>query len=308
MNNPLVQAGRVSASCDGVMAQHPALPGPKRSRDRIATAVLAIPSVAVLGLAGVMLSTLISRSDTVLFGLQGWAALVEFLTAAPLHGGREGGIGSILAATFWVLGIALAACVPVGLPVAIGLAEWFSQNSVVGRVVSFALDVIAALPSIVVGMFGLTFFCEVLGLGWSVLSGGLTVATMVLPLFVRVAQEGIAAVPRDLRLAGAALGLPPARIILNIVLPAAAPTIGGGLLLASGRVLAESAALMFTAGGSIRMPDQLLDPGRVLALHIFQLVMEVPGGEPRACASALVLVVVISITAWVARTLPRRWA
>lgn len=296
---------------------------PSVRRDHIASAVLAVPSIGVAALMGTVVVTLIARTDPIIFGQQGIYGLWEYLIAAPTRGGREGGIGPILVATGWVLAIAVAACIPIGLPVAIGLAEWFRPGGTVasggeglaqgvsrilGRVASLALDVIAALPSIVVGMFGLMFFCEWLGMGWSVLAGGLTVATMVLPLFVRVAQGAIAAVPQDFRLAGAALGLPPGRVVLNIILPAAAPGIEAGLLLSTGRVLAESAALMFTAGGSIRMPNEVSDPGRVLALHIFQLVMEVPGGEARACASALVLVGVIAATGWAARVLPARLA
>lgn len=277
-------------------------------RDRLAEWITALPS-ALVGLGSFLtLFILFSRADPVIWGAEGAGNLWRFLSSVSEHGGREGGIGPMIVATLAVLALALALAVPVGVLVAIALAEWVPGNSAVGRAASIALDMTAALPSVVVGLFGLTFFCEILGLGWSLLSGGLTLATMILPLFVRVAQAGLLAVPARFRLAGAALGLPPGVVILRIVVPAAIPALAAGLLLAAGRVLAESAALLFTAGGSAKMPGSVFDSGRVLALHIFHLIMEVPGGEGRACATAIVLVGISALSGVAARRLPAWFA
>lgn len=225
----------------------------------------------------------------------------------PADAGRAGGIGAYVGATAWVLAIGLAVAVPVGLLAAIGLAE--VRGGRPERVVRASLDVLSAVPSVVFGLFGLALFCEALGLGWSVAAGGLTMACMILPLFVRVAEAGLRSVPDDLRVAGAALGLPRWAVIGWLVLPKAAPALGAGLLLATGRILAESAALMFTAGSAVRSPSSPLDPGRVLAYHVYQMAVEVPGGLPRAAATGLVLLAIASAAGTAARFAPRLvWA
>jgi len=265
-----------------------------RGRDRVAAVLLAVApllAIAVLaGLAAVLVGRGLGEIDP------------AFLVESPRDAGRAGGIGPFLVATGLVVGVALAAAAPVGLAAAVYLAEFAPRAD--GRWIGGALDALAAVPSVLFGLFGLAFFCEALGLGWSVLSGGLTVALMILPLFVRLAEEGLRAVPDELRVAGAALGLPRVTVVGRILLPEAAPSIGAGLLLATGRVLAESAALLFTAGAAVRAPDGLLDPGRVLAVHVYLLATEVPGGDARASASALVLLGVVVLSGWLARAAP----
>ena len=214
----------------------------------------------------------------------------------------------MLVSTAGVLGVALGVAVPPSLATAVWLSEYAGRGA---RPVRGALDVLATVPSIVYGLFGLAVFCEGLGLGWSLWSGGLTVALMIVPLFVRLAEEALAAVPDDWRRAGAALGLERWRILGRILLPAAAPALGAALVLSVGRVLAESAALMFTAGSSLRTPAGLSAPGRVLALHVYTLAVDVPGGQPRAAAAAVVLLGVVAASTVVARSAPRwlaRWS
>jgi phosphate transport system permease protein len=263
-------------------------------RDRVAAVVLALGPLSALAVGLGLGLDLAWRGA----GNLGPA----FLLTGPADAGRAGGIGPFLVSTGWVLLLALLFAVPVGLLAALWLSEGRGAPEV--RWVRAALDVLSAIPSVIFGLFGLSLFCEALGLGWSVLAGGLTVAGMILPLFVRLAEEGLRAVPDELRLAGAALGLPRWAILLRLVLPHAAPTLGAGLLLSTGRVLAESAALMFTAGSSIRTPDSPLDPGRVLAYHVYQMAIEVPGGQPRACASALVLLAAVLASGLLARAAP----
>lgn len=147
--------------------------------------------------------------------------------------------------------------------------------------------------SMVFGLFGNVFFAEVLGLGLSILSGGLTLACMVLPILIRATQQGLRSVPNEYRQAAAALGISRLAVLWRVLLAAAMPGIAAGLLLGIGRAIAETAALIFTSGYVTRMPDSLFDSGRALSVHIYDLALNVPGGEANAYATALVLVIFI---------------
>jgi phosphate transport system permease protein len=226
--------------------------------------------------------------------LHGWHSVTwTFLTAEPTHSGRGGGIFPILVSTALLLAVAMVVAVPSGLAAAILLSEATRQHTSLSRAVSVSLDVLAGVPSIVYGLFGNAFFSIFLGMGFSILSGGLTLACMVLPIFVRTAEAGFVAVPDDWRRGAEALGFSKWTTLLHIQLPAAAPSIAVGLVLGTGRALAETAALIFTSGYVDRMPSSLLDSARALSVHIYDLSMNVPGAERSAYASALVLIVLL---------------
>lgn len=214
----------------------------------------------------------------------------EFLTESPRDAGRAGGIASILVSTLLILLVAVLTAVPIAWTTAILLAEFVAVDSAFGKAVRFSLHVLAGVPSIVFGLFGNAFFSVYLGLGFSILSGGLTLACMLLPILASTAEAGLRTVPNAYRMSASALGLTRTAALVHLILPAAAPVLAAGLLLGIGRALAETAALLFTSGYVDRMPDSLLDSGRALALHIFDLSMNVPGGDMPAYASALVLV------------------
>jgi phosphate transport system permease protein len=232
-----------------------------------------------------------------------WAFLVEL----PIDAGRSGGIRPILISTLLILGVCLAVSVPIGLATALFLAEFQRGHRGFGPLVRYSLDTLAGVPSIVFGLFGNAFFSITLGLGFSIFAGGLTLACMVLPLLIRSMETALRAVPAEHRLAAAALGLPQRVSLLHIVLPAAAPGLAVGLILGIGRALAETAALLFTSGYVDRLPGSLLDSGRALSVHIFDLAMNVPGGASQAAATALVLVALVLLingfTGWAAQ----RW-
>ncbi|MBI1390622.1 MAG: phosphate ABC transporter permease PstA [bacterium] len=229
----------------------------------------------------------------------------RFLIEPVQRSGRAGGIGPLIVSTGLILLVCLAASVPIGLLSAILLAEFSAQGNRFVAWVRRALDVLAGVPSIVFGLFGNALFCIYLGMGFSILSGGLTLACMVLPLFIRSAEEGFRSVPGEYRLAGFALGMSRARLLFRIQLPEAAPGLAVGLILSVGRALAETAALIFTSGYVTRMPSSLADSGRSLSVHIYDLAMNVPGGGPNAYKTALVLVVLLVfinfVTTWIAK-------
>lgn len=215
---------------------------------------------------------------------------IRFLTAPPEDAGRAGGIGPILVSTGLILAVAMTVSVAVGGPAALLLAEYSDAETRFGRWVRRSLDVLAGMPSIVFGLFGNALFCKLLGLHFSLLAGGLTLACMVLPLLIRLTEEGLRAVPQGYRQAAAALALSRTTTLFRILLPAALPGLAVGLVLGTGRALAETAALIFTSGYVDRMPESLFDSGRSLSIHIYDLSMNVSGGDGNACASALVLI------------------
>jgi phosphate transport system permease protein len=230
-----------------------------------------------------------------------------FLVEAPRSAGRAGGIGPILASTAWILAVSLAAALPLGLGTAVFLAELSAAESRFVGWVRRSLDVLAGVPSIVFGLFGNALFCVALGLGFSILSGGLTLACMVLPILVRSTEEGFRAVPREVRLAAAALAMSRSRTLFQVLLPAAAPGLVVGVVLGFGRAIAETAALIFTSGYVDRMPTSVHDSGRALSIHIYDLAINVPGGEGNAHATALVLVAILLCTNSAASFLGERW-
>ncbi len=234
----------------------------------------------------------------------------NFLTLNPSRSGRGGGILPIIVSTLLILGVTLVAVVPFGLATAVLLSELSRKTNGLGRAIGLSLDVLAGVPSIVFGLFGSAFFCVYLGLGFSIYAGGLTLACMALPLFVRAAQEGISSVPQAWRAGAFALGMSEPAVLLKIELPCAGRAIALGLVLATGRALAETAALVFTSGYVDRMPQSLSDSGRALSVHIFDLSMNVAGADHNVYASVLVLIVLIgainTASYWLTEKLLRR--
>lgn len=214
----------------------------------------------------------------------------DFLSAAPRDAGRAGGIAPILVSTLLLLFVTLLTSVPLGLGTAILLSEFAGRKQGwFPRLVRRSLDVLAGVPSIVFGLFGNAFFCIYLGMGFSILSGGLTLACMVLPILIRSAEESLRAVPDDYRQAAAALGVSRSAALAQIIVPAAIPGLLVGLVLGIGRALAETAALIFTSGYVDRFPESVFDSGRSLSIHIYDLAMNVPGGSATAYGTTLVL-------------------
>jgi phosphate transport system permease protein len=226
---------------------------------------------------------------------------LSFLCTAPEQAGRSGGIGPIIVSTLWVLLICLAIAVPLGLGTALFLVEQLRPDSRANLALQWALDGLGAVPSVVFGLFGHRVFVVELGWGYSLLAGGYTLACMVLPLFIRGCEQALRDCPHSYRQAAASLAISRVGYLRRILLPFAAPGIAAALVLSAGRALAETAVLLFTAGYVMRWPESVFDSGRTLAVHIYDLAMNVSGGNPSSAATALVLLglaLIIQLLAW----------
>lgn len=231
----------------------------------------------------------------------------EFLTAEVSDAGRSGGIGPVLVSSVLILVCCLGLAIPLGTGCALWLAEYARRGSIPARLVTGGVDLLASVPSIVFGLFGMVFFGQTLRMGFSILAGGLTLACMILPMLVRTTLSALEALPADLRPAAAGLGMTRSTTIAKVLLPAALPGIVIGVTLGIGRALSETAALIFTSGYSTRWPDALSDSGRALSVHIYDLALNVANGGPMASSSALVLLALILVVNAAAVTLSERW-
>lgn len=231
----------------------------------------------------------------------------SFLVSDTQNAGRAGGIAPVLVSTVLILLVTLLAALPLGLATAFWLAEFSGENSRWAERLRLMLDVLAGVPSIVFGLFGYAFFGLFLGLGFSILSGGLTLACMILPVFIRTCEMGLRQTDPALRLGAVALGMSKTSALLHVLLPAAMPAVTAGLVLGIGRATAETAALIFTSGYVDRMPGSLFDSGRALSVHIYELSMNVTGGDAMANASAIVLLIVVIVFNMLAYALTEQW-
>lgn len=219
------------------------------------------------------------------------AVSLEFLTQAPRRLGSEGGIFPTIVSTLYVTAVAMAMAVPVSLGTAIYLREYM-RPSPAERLIRFSLQVLAGIPSIVFGLFGFTFFVIKLRMGFSVVAGGLTLAIMVLPTLIRAFEEAIATVPREYREASLALGADRWQTVRRIVLPTANPGLLTGMVLAIGRAVGESAAVILTAGSAMRMPVFPTDQARTMTVHLYILATE-GLSDVHAYGTAAVLIVMV---------------
>jgi phosphate transport system permease protein len=255
-------------------------------REKVATLFFWLTALAVIGMLMLIVSDLF---------VKGFALLsIDYLIQPPRQAGLSGGISSILVGTILLVIVALAIAFPTSLGTAVLLNQFSQEHHRFAIFIRRSLDVLAGVPSIVFGLFGFKFFSEVLGLGWSILSGSLTLACMILPLTILGAEQGLGSASSRYGKCCAALGVSHWGALWNVLLPSATPSILAGLLLGLGRCFAETAAVMFTAGATTRMPASIFDSSRSLAYHIYIMSIEVPGGTSRAYAAALILVSLIA--------------
>jgi len=215
----------------------------------------------------------------------------EFLLSAPKDLGRTGGIFVTIVGSVLLPLIAVAIALPLGVGTAVYLSE-YTRETQFTRALRFGTDCLAGIPSIIFGLFGFIFFVMMLKMGWCLLSGGLTLAIMVLPTIIRTSEEAIRAVPNAYREVSFSLGATRWETVLKVVLPNALPGIVTGVMLAIGRSIGETAAVIFTAGSSLRMPSSMFDSVRTMSVHFYILATEGISDE-KAYATAAVLILAV---------------
>lgn len=196
--------------------------------------------------------------------------------------------------TIIVVALTLVIAVPVGIAAAIYLVEYAKRGSKLVKVIRVTTETLAGIPSIVFGLFGFLSFVIAFKWGYSMLAGILTLAMMVLPTIIRTTEESLIAVPDLFREGSYGLGAGKLRTIFLIVLPSAVPGILSDVILAIGRIVGESAALIFTAGSMAAVPDSLFASTRTLAVHMYCLLSEGLYIN-QAYATAVILLLIILI-------------
>jgi len=216
----------------------------------------------------------------------------EFLSGFPRDMGREGGILPTIAASLYLTVLSIILAAPVGIGSAIYLTEYTKRGQAT-RLIRFFTETLAGIPSIIFGLFGFAFLVTFCKLRFSLLSGALTLALMLLPTVIRTAEEAIGAVPQSYREGSLALGASKWVTTVKVTLPAALPGIITGIVLGTGRAIGETAAVWLTVGGSLAgIPWSPLEPARPMTLHLYTLAME-GLSLPRAYATASVLIICI---------------
>ena len=199
--------------------------------------------------------------------------------------------------TLLITFLTLLFAVPIGICSAVYLAEYAKRGSRLVAIIRITTETLAGIPSIVYGLFGFLAFVIALGWGYSLIAGALTLAIMVLPTIIRTTEEALIAVPDIYREGSFGLGAGKLRTVFKIIIPAAMPGILTGVILATGRIVGETAALIFTAGTVAAVPNSIFSSARTLAVHMYCLLSEGLYTDQAYATAVVLLVIVIGINA-----------
>ena len=260
-----------------------------RISDYIITALIyAAASLSILLLAGIVCYTFVKGVSSI-----SW----QFLTTVRSTIKGTFGIAGNLLNTLYIVIITLLIATPVGVGSAIYLNEYAKPGKIVSTI-EFTTEILSGIPSIIFGLFGMVFFGTTLGFGYSILTGALTLTLMVLPLITRNTQEALKTVPESYRSGALGMGATKWYMIRTILLPSAMPGIITGIILAVGRIVGESAALLFTAGSGYLLPKsgmgflhKILESGGTLTIQLYLCMSKAQYGE--AFGIAVVLLVLV---------------
>ncbi len=191
--------------------------------------------------------------------------------------------------------LSLLIAVPFGIFSAIFLVEYSGKGNKFVEVIRLTTETLSGIPSIVYGLFGMLFFVNTLDWGFSILAGAFTLSIMILPLMMRTTEEALKSVPDSYREGSFGLGAGKLRTVFRIVLPSAVPGILAGVILAIGRIVGETAALIYTAGSVAQIPKSVMGSGRTLAVHMYHLSSEGLYMDQAYATAVILLVLVVGI-------------
>lgn len=259
-----------------------------RTSDVVLKTLIYIFSFVTIGALAALLVYILSNGLSKI----DWAFLSGSYSA--LH--KDMGIFPMIVSTFYLIGLTVLIACPIGVLSAVYLVEYAKPGKLL-KIITFATETLAGIPSIIYGLFGFIFFVTLMGWSYSLLSCAMTLSIMILPTIIRTTQESLKAIPISFREASLALGATKLETVFKIVLPSATPGIVSAIILSIGRIVGETAAVMLTFGMVARLPTGIFDPGRTLATHLYSLVTE-PKGQAywdAAYATASVLIIIIII-------------
>ena len=269
----------------------------KRNALLLRAAVYAAAGLTVAVLCGILLYILIKgvgHLSPELFALQYNSENCSVLPA--------------LVNTLTVTFLALLIAVPLGVFSAVYLVEYAKKGNRFVSLVRITAETLSGIPSIVYGLFGYLLFVTTLDFGYSLLSGALTLSIMILPVTMRTTEEALLSVSDAYREGSFGLGAGKLRTVFHVVLPSAVPGILAGVILATGRIVGETAALIFTTGTVAQIPDSIMGSGRTLAVHLYALWNEGLNTD-KAYATAVVLLVIVAaintLSAFVAKKITK---
>jgi phosphate transport system permease protein len=275
--------------------------------DRIATGIFVSIAIIITAILAGLLGYIIYH---------GYSKLtLDFLTSPSSSFREGGGIGNQLFNSFYILFLTMVFTIPLGLGGGIYMAEYAKPGKIT-NMIRTCIEVLASLPSIVIGMFGLLMFVNLTGWGYTIIGGALALTVFNLPVMVRVCEDAIRSVPKDQKEASLALGITHWYTIRKVLLPSAFPSILTGAILASGRVFGEAAALLFTAGLTTprldfanwnplysNSPLNIFRPAETLAVHIWAVNTQglIPDVREVADGSSAVLIIAVLVFNLLAR-------
>ena len=257
-----------------------------KSRVRITDILLSfLTRAAAVAAAGVLAFligyTVIKGLPNLRWSLFAWRYTSENVSVVP----------SIVTTIMMTL-LSLLIAVPLGVFTAIYLVEYARRGSRTVELIRMTTETLSGIPSIIYGLFGMLFFVSQLGWGFSIAAGALTLSIMILPLIIRTTEEALKSVPDSYREGSFGLGAGRLRTVFRIILPSAFPGILSGVILGIGRIMGETAALIYTAGTVAKIPSSLTDSARTLAVHMYTLSSE-GLHTSEAYATALILLIIV---------------
>jgi phosphate transport system permease protein len=215
----------------------------------------------------------------------------QYFISEPTHSGRTGGVAPILLSTIYLLGLTLLIATPFAFATSLTLTFYIPKKGFFKICSEASLSLLSGLPSIIFGIFGGAFFGQRMGLGYSILTGALTLSCMIFPFYTKILYENFKSIPNDYFLAGNALNLTNWQVARNIIFPLNIYGIFAGIIFSMSKSLGETAALVFTSGYVDKYPHSIFESGRSLSVHIYDLAMNVSGADSAAMRASLVFLI-----------------